>query len=137
MLTPQQASQKLADSIRTGQSAYTAGVQSVRVNPAEKAIAKRDKWVQAMTNPETHDKWERGLANTTLASWQAQTAGVGAQRYAQSADKAGQNYQAFATTFFPFLEGVQAQVEAMPDVTSEERIARMVANVRLIAQYRG
>ena len=135
MITAQQASQKLANGIRNGQTAYSDGVNSVTENPATKAIAKKGKWVQAMTDPKTHDKWESGLSRVTLTDWKSATSGVGAQRFAQSADKAQSNYQEFAQDFFPYLANVQAQVAAMPDVTLDERIQKAVQNMRLISQY--
>ena len=136
MITPQQAASKLANGIRNGGTAYTDGVNSVTVSPSSQAIAKKNKWVQAMTNPATHDKWENGLSRVTLQDWKSATSGVGAQRFTQSADKAQNNYQDFANDFFPFLEGVQNQVNAMPDVTLDERINKAVENMRLISAYR-
>ena len=135
MITPNQATAKLKKGIREGQTAYTDGVNAVTVNPAQQAIAKRSKWVQRMQDPEVHDRWERGLSRVSLNDWKSQTSSVGAQRFSQSSEKAGDNYQAFATEFFPFLENVQATVNAMPDITLEERIAKMVTNVREIAKF--
>ena len=133
--TPQEAAKRLGDGIRNGGSKYTSGVNAVQTNPASQAIAKRNKWVAAMQNPETHNKWEAGLSRVTLADWKNAAGTVGAQRYSQSADKAQSNYQDFAADFFPFLNNVQQQINNMPDVTLEERIQKAVANMRAIAQY--
>jgi len=135
MITPQQASQKLGNGIRNGSTAYTNGVNAVQTAPSQLAIAKKSKWVQAMTDPKTHDRWEAGLGRISLTDWKSAASGVGAQRFAQSADKAQTNYQEFATDFFPFLASVQSQVNAMPDVTLDERINKAVQNMRLISNY--
>lgn len=134
-LTPQQASERLASGIRNGSTNYIAGVEAVTKNPAESAIEARGKWVNAMTNPATHDKWQRGLERTSITDWKQATAGVGAQRFSQSADKAQTNYEAFARDFFPYLATVENTISQMPNVTIDERINRAVENMRLLSQY--
>lgn len=135
MITATQAAQKLATGIRNGGTAYEMGVNAVTTNPAQKAIAKRDKWIAAMQDPATHDRWSRGLGRVTLPEWQQATLTVGKQRFTQSADKAASNYQDFADNFFPVLERNVQQVNAMPDTTLDERIARATQMMRLNAQY--
>lgn len=135
MITPAQAAAKLGAGIRNGQQAYQNGVNAVTQNPASKAISRRSKWVQAMANPEVHDRWQAGLEKVTLQDWKNAAANVGAQRFSQSADKAQSNYQTFANDFFPFLENVKSQLDAMPDVTQEERIQKAVAAMRMIGAY--
>ena len=135
MITPQQAASKLANGIRNGTTAYSDGVNAVQVAPSSQAIAKKSKWVQAMTDPRTHDRWEAGLSRISLLDWKNATSGIGAQRFAQSADKAQSNYQEFANDFFPFLEQGQQQVNSMPDVTLDERINKAVAMMRYTSQY--
>jgi hypothetical protein len=133
----QVAAERLANGIRNGATRYTAGVNAVTVSPTIKAADSRAKWVNAMADPRTADRWENGLRDTTLAQWKTATSTIGSQRYSQSADKAQANYQEFMTKFIPYLTQVQEQVRAMPDITVEDRINRAVTNMRLLSQYTG
>lgn len=134
--TPTQAAAKLKTRIQQSGQMYSDGVNAVQVNPAEKAIAAKDKWAASIQEAIANDRYAKGLAPVTLQSWKNATITYGVSRYTQSADKAGANYQKFAEKFFPFLQTEMATINNMPTTTFEERLNKMVASARAIHNFR-
>lgn len=135
-LTPQQAAEKLGQRIAGSGGAYQQGVQSVSENPAQKAIANKDKWVAGIQDAINNDRYAKGLAGVTLADWKNATLTYGVNRYTSSSQKATTNYQKFAAEFFPFLDTVQQEIDNMPSLTLEDNINRMVTNVRRLHEFK-
>lgn len=136
LVTPQQAADKLRVRISQSGQAYEQGVNAVTVNPAEQAIANKQKWANAMMDAINNDRFAKGLAGVTLQKWRSATITYGVPRYTQGATKAGENYLAFANKFFPYLANVQQTISQMPSLTFEERIERMIANARALHEFR-
>lgn len=111
------------------------GVNAVRINPAEQAIAKKAKLLANFTASVNDGSWERGLRNTTLESWKASMIQKGIQRIPQGAESAKPKFARFMTELLPYQEGVKAQIEAMPDISLEDSIARMTTWTREMAKF--
>jgi len=120
----QQSSQEMA-----------AGVQRVQVSPGQAAAAKRQKWVQAITDPKTQDKWARNVQSVSLSQWQQRMIDVGIPRVAQGAAAAQQKTEQAFSSLLSYIDNVQQQVRSMDDTTYEAREQRMIANARLMRQY--
>lgn len=109
------------------------GVARVTQAPGQKAAAQRNVWlanIQAKA-----DKWAANTARVSLADWQAATT-AGAQRIAAGVQAKQGKYQAFMRDFLPHVERVQQRVNAMPRGNMEQNIARMIENVRGMADFR-
>lgn len=92
-----------------------------------KADAKRK---AALEEAEKEGRWAKGVGRQTTADWQARTAGVGADRYAQGVQNSADKTANFWNIQVPKLKAVQAAVEAMPDTTPQQREQRMLENLR-------
>ena len=136
ILTPQQGADKLRVRISQSGQAYEQGINAVTVNPAELAIANKQKWANSMMDAINNDRFAKGLQGVTLTKWKSAAITYGVPRYTQGATKAGENYLAFAQKFYPYLAQVQATVNAMPSLTFEERLERMIANARALHDFR-
>lgn len=135
-ITPQQAAEKLGTRIGQSGTAYMNGVNAVTENPAQKAIAAKAKWEAGIQDAIANNRFERGLSRVTLAGWKASVTNYGQTRYVGSAAKAQANYKMFADEFFPFLDTVSQEIDAMPANTIEDNINRMITNVRRLHQFR-
>lgn len=109
------------------------GVARVTQAPGQKAAAQKAAYlanVQAKA-----DKWERNVSRVTLQDWQAATT-QGAQRIAAGVQAKQKKMEDFLTAFIPHVERVQQRVQAMPRGNMEQNIARMVENVRGMAEFK-
>lgn len=133
-LSPQDAAQKWAQRASAAQGDYTQGVQSVQQAPGAAAAAKAEKWQQNVVA--ARDKFRSRVAQVSLQEWQAATVQKGAPRYAQGVQQATTKMAQFMSEFLPFLDSVTNRVKQMPDTTPEQRITRMVEQVRGVSQFR-
>lgn len=123
---------------RTGAAteAYTEGVRNPRRNPMEAAAAAKDKYLARVQEAAASGRYEAGLRRVSQAEWSEAAATKGAQRLGSGAAAAEGKMAGFMQEFLPHAERVSSQVQAMPSLTLEDRLARMVANARGNAQFR-
>lgn len=112
------------------------GVQSVTTAPTAAAAAAGQLWQQRVADPATLAKFQRSLQRVSLADWQNSMINKGIPRIATGAANAKDKFQAFLTQFLPFVTNVANQVRQMPKATLDDRINRMVAQVRGTAAFR-
>ena len=73
------------------------------------------------------------LRTVTLESWKAKAAGVGVDRIAAGVDAALPDTAKFYSELLPHIEKVKSLVDAMPDLTLDQNIARSVAMATISA----
>lgn len=125
--TPQDATAKWVSRLSGATQEITQGVARVTKSPGQAAADKFNKWVAAMTNPATQQKWRNNVGAVSLADWQTAMTTIGIPRIASGAQAKQGKYQAFAQQFFPFLEAGINQIERMDDTTFEARLQRATA----------
>lgn len=134
-LTPQQAAEKWSRNLQNSTPSIQAGVNAVQENPAQKAIAAKQKMITNWMQSVQDGKWERGLQAVTLADWKTRMLNVGIQRIQQGATNGMPKYQKYAAAVQPYMDNLQAQINAMPSTTLEDSINRMTAWVRGMADF--
>lgn len=127
---------KLKRGISTHGQDYQSGVNKVTENPAQKAIAAKDVWEAGIRDAIANNRYEKGLSKVTLADWKNSVNNGGVMRYTASADKAAANYAKFAAEFYPFLQNVQNEVNALPRRNFQESLQRMIVNATRIHEYK-
>lgn len=133
--TASSVAEKWARRISASTQDVIDGVNNTRVNPAELAIAKKQKLLANFQASVNDGRWERGLRRTTLQSWQQAMITKGVNRIAQGADAAKPKMQAFMQELLPYQDSVRSEIEAMPDITLEDSIARMTQWTRKMSQF--
>jgi len=134
-LTPEEFAAKQADRLKGSVEQIRRGVQRVTESPTAKAATKKDKYLQGIQAAVSNGKWQRGLAGVSLADWQKQMIEKGVNRIAGGIDGAHDKVVAFATKLNTFQDTLKKQIDAMPDNTAEDRIARMTAWVRGMMKF--
>lgn len=127
-MSPAEAQQKWQSRTAGSTQEMVAGVQRVTEAPGAKAAAKSQKWLAAVTAAEP--KFRRNVAAVTLEEWKKAMLEVGVPRVASGVQAKGHKWGKFAAEFFPHLDEGIRRVNAMPDTSFEDRLARMVAMVR-------
>lgn len=131
--TPDELSTKQVKNSGASTDAYRTGVKKVQTAPGQAAAQKKDKYVSGVRD--SADKWAKNVASVDLATWINMTTSKGGDRYADGVAKAKPKIQAFWSKFLPALQSAQAQVQAMPSDTYEQRKARAAANMDLLHQF--
>ena len=113
-----------------------AGVNSVTVSPTEQAAKKQDKLIQNWTDAVQSGKWARGLRAVSLDDWKKAMIEKGAPRVAAGIANSRAKIEAFFAELLPYQADLSAKISQMPDLTLEDSIARMTAQVRGMSNFR-
>lgn len=128
-------SQKWLTNLSNATAEMTAGVARVTQAPGQAAAAKKQKWVNALMDTNTQDKWSRNVAAVTLQQWQAAMNNYGINRVSSGAQAKQAKFTNAMASLLPFIDQLQATVRAMPDNTPADREQRMLAMVRGMRTY--
>lgn len=131
---PQQATEKWVRGLQGAADRMTSGAQAVTKAPGLAAAAAKQKWLQRVTA--AADKFATNVAAVSLQSWQRSYIDIGVPRVAQGAQAKQQKMLDFQTQFLPFLARGVATIDAMPNVTLEDGIARSSAMIRYNAKFK-
>ena len=134
-VTPEEGARKLIDRARAAAPHIAEQVRKVTVAPTEAAAQKIDKMRTNVIKAIDDGKVERGLRRVSLSDWQSAMINKGVPRITQGLEQAETKIVEFNREFYPHLERVQAEVDAMPDTTLEDNIARAVHNIRRNAEF--
>lgn len=117
-------------------SDYVDGVMSVKEAPTQRAKRKLDKMKAGIIAAIDSGKVAEGLDSVSLEDWQKATSGKGGERYASGVAAAEDKSLAFHEQFATFMASHLSKIDAMPDLTAEQRIAKMVENARGISKFK-
>ena len=132
-LTSTEYTDKLIRNMTNAVPDWERGVKAVTEAPTALAAAKSDKWLQKIQQSKA--KFERGLKRVSKEQWQELTLTKGRDRIASGVEAARGKIESFANDFLPFQETIRKEVNAMPDTTMEQNIARAVAMMKGTAKY--
>jgi len=124
MKNPGDVARKWQGAMARSADAIKAGVQAVTTNPAEKAIAAKDRYVEGVQRAVNSGKYERGLRRTSLSQWQNAMTEKGLQRIASGAAQAVPKMEAFLAKWLPYQESLKSKLANMPRGSLEQNIER-------------
>lgn len=131
---PQAATAKWVQNLSAASDRMTAGANAVTKAPGQAAAAAADKWLQRVT--QAKQKFATNVAAVSLESWKQSYIQIGVPRVAQGAQAKQNKMLDFQTQFLPFLQRGVATIDAMPNVTLEDGIARASAMIRYNAKFK-
>lgn len=111
-------------------------IAQVRVNPAQKAVAAKEKMVARFQASMNDGSYEAAMQGVTLQSW-IQSATSKASRLAQGAQEGRPKMQAYLQAAKPIYDQNEAEIEAMPNVTEEDSVQRMIRNMQNMKKLKG
>lgn len=136
MKDPATVAQKWSQNLQNNVESIRAGVNAVQVAPGQAAAAQQAKMRQRILDAIDSGKWASAVSSVSLQTWKTQMINVGVPRLADGARKGQPKVQAFLTQFLPYVARVQQEVRAMPSTTQADREARMLQNMRSLAQFK-
>jgi hypothetical protein len=111
----------------------TQGANAVQKAPGLAAAAAADKWLAKVTAAKA--KFASRVSSVSLQSWQQSYIQVGIPRVAQGAQAKQAKVTAFMDQFLPYLASGLQTIDAMPNTTLEDGIARATAMIRYNAKF--
>lgn len=128
--------EKHARRLKAATPDITAGINKVTEAPGLKAAAKKDKMRTKLLAKIDDGTWERRVKGVTLEDWKTKARDIGVGRIAAGIDGAKTKVTTFAEQLLPAVERAATAVEALPDVTIEDSIARSSAFIREMAKFK-
>lgn len=135
-VTPAEFAEKWARRTSGATADYTKGIDRVTVAPGQLAAAKEEKLVAGFTAAIASGKWRDRVAGVSLTEWKTKAKEKGAGRIASGVSGASQDMLKFGQELLAFEDTVQAEVNAMPDLTLEDRIQKSVAWQRRMSTFK-
>lgn len=120
------ATQNYTNGAAGGQTKYVAGVQATTKDPAALAVAAQAKLQANFLAALQSGRWARNTGAVTPTAWKASVVAK-AGNYATGVQAGGPKYQAAYAAMLPQMQSLQAQIDAMPNVTIGDANARSAA----------
>lgn len=133
----QEAARKWRERTAAAAGDYTRGVERVTEAPGAAAARNAQAALINYTEMINSGEWARRVGGVSLQDWKAATTGKGAQRLATGVQAAESRMSQAMADLLPQVDAASAHVRSMPNVTLEDRIARMVEFTRRMAQRPG
>jgi len=135
-LTAAEFQEKHARRLKAAVEDVRKGIDRVTENPCEKAAAKQEKMLANLTSAVQSGKWANGLKRVSLEDWKKKARDIGVNRIAAGIDGAKDKVVAFAEKLLPHIDRQQTKIKAMPDVTLDDNINRMVTFIRGMSEFK-
>ena len=135
-LSPQEAREKHAARLKGATADIRRGVERVSEAPGIAAGRKVDKMRQNLIQSLDDGTWKRRVESVSLSDWQRSMTEKGIGRIAAGIDEAADKMEDFFGQLFSHQEGLQRKVAAMPDLTLEDNLNRMVTFVRGMSDFK-
>lgn len=133
--TPTEVKDKWLRNIQNATAEMQAGVARLNVSPGQSAAAKKQKWINALMDTTTQDKWARNVASVSLTQWQQAMNDYGINRVGQGAQAKSAKFESAMSSLLPFIDRLRTQVRSMPDDTPAAREQRALAMMRGMRGY--
>lgn len=135
-LTAAEAAQKHMRRLQGATEDIQRGIQGVTTAPGALAAKKQQKMIQRLTEKVNDGTWARNVAAVSLESWKSAALDKGVGRIASGIQAAQPKMEAFYSKLLPFQATIQSKINAMPDLTLEDNIARATTQIREMSKFR-
>lgn len=137
-LSPQALAAKWQAKVAASTEAYKAGVAAVTENPAQKAIAAKQLWIDNLNQAAADGRFEAGLANVTKQSWQQACTDKGAANIAAGARAGAIKVQRAEQVMGPIRDAIVASLPARGTLDQNlERANQMARGMAATRKSRG
>ena len=130
-----EAADKLVRRLSGATQDVIRGVERVTEAPGIKAAAAQDLMLARVMEAITSGKWADAVSAISLPDWKKAMLDKGVPRIAQGVQAAQPKIQAFFEQLLPAVDAAKSEIESMPNLTLEDRIARSSAFQRRMADF--
>lgn len=112
------------------------GVRNTSKDPIALAAAAADKYIQNVQKAHSEGRFQKGLAKTNKAEWQAAMIDKGAQNMANGARAASPRALKAIGDVIQYTQSVADQIASMPSATEADMDARALKTIQLMREYK-
>ena len=134
-MTGEEYAAKQAARLKASLEDMRTGVERVETAPGKAAAANVKKWVARLAEKSTQDKWAANTGAVTLDQWKADMLGKGIDRVPAGIDAAHDKVVIFGDKLLAYQNAGLSAIDAMPDITLEDSIAKSMAWIRYMAKF--
>jgi len=120
-----------------GRTNYVVGISAPKKNPIEAGIAAEPRYADAMRKVIAEKRRAEALKFVTMEDWFKYASELGAERLVPGVTVRRAKVERFVTGWHPLLLAHVQELDKMPVTTLEERINKMVNNVRGLVALKG
>ena len=131
--TSQEVTDKWKKRLKGSTEEIRKGVDRVTTAPSSEAIKKQEKMLAKLIEAIESGRWKKGLEKYSLEDWKRDMKEKGITRISQGVDSADAKMTEFYDWLLPRVEDGKRKIDAMPDVSLEDNIARMTTYIRHMA----
>lgn len=135
-MSPADVSNKWNKNLKAAVTDIVAGVGRVTESPGTAAVAKQEKMKANLITAIDDGTWANRLSAVTLGEWKDATQKKVRERLSGGVEGAMSKRRTFDTWLVGRLNGVLPEINAMPDLTLEDGIARVGTLLRHMAAER-
>lgn len=133
-LSPQALAALWSTRVQSSVDAYKSGINSVSENPAQQAIAAKQRYIDGVNRAFQEGRYEAGLQGVTKESWKAACVEKGAANIASGARAGAVKVQRAEQRMGPIRDAIVASLP--PRGSLEENIQRAAQMARQMAATR-
>ena len=130
---PRASARKWNNRLKAATQEIREGVENVTESPMDAAAGAVDKWAQRVQD--SRARYVAGLQRVSLDEWKQATIDKGIPRIAAGADAAVGDVEQFQSELMTFQQGIDRELQGMPDVTLEDSIARATHQMRRMSEF--
>ena len=134
-LTASEFREKQARRLKASIEDMRTGIERTTESPTAKAAAKADKMLAGVQKAVSSGKWSARLRKVSLQDWKDAATNKGLSRVASGIDGAAAKVEDFASQLLPYQDSLSTKINAMPDMTLEDSIARATEWMRGMAKF--
>jgi len=134
------ASKRLRVVMAVGRANLEAGIQTPKRDPIKAGASDeaQRKYDAKMQDPAVRRRRQEVLKRRdSTRDWLPVMEAVGLDRYPAGVEATNFKYEQFAAAYEKELARILPEIDAMPDVTLDQRIARSAAMIRRLAELKG
>lgn len=135
-VNPAEFQEKHARRLKGALGDMAKGVEKVTESPGVAAAKKIDKMKANLDAAFASGKVKRTLEAVKVEDWKKDMLEKGVGRVSGGIDRAKDKVIDFASKLLPAVERAKAEIEAMPDVTLDDNLARLDKFVRKMAEFK-
>ena len=113
-----------------GETNYRVGIASPKKDPIKAGIAAEDRYANEMRKVIAEKRRQKALGFVTVDEWFNYASIIGAPRLVPGVTQRRKEVEKFVNGWHPILLAHVKELDALPTATLEQRIDKMVKNVR-------
>lgn len=129
-VTPQEYAEKWARRLRGATEDVRRGIEKVQTAPGELAVQNQDALLQNFVDSVNSGLWAARTRSVSLQDWKDAAINKGVPRIAAGVEAAQPKMAAMAAELLPIVDAAAAAARALPKVTIEDSIQRMIVFTR-------